>query len=53
MRKYIVYYYAEINDECVEREIEVESKNIEIGLAEFRSIVKVYKRVYKIEEKTN
>jgi hypothetical protein len=53
MRKYIVYYYTEKNDECVDLEIEIEANNIEIALCEFRSTIKVYKRVYQIKELTN
>jgi len=53
MRKYIVYYYSEINDECVEREIEVISRNIISAYFAFEKKIKVYKRVYKIEEKIN
>jgi hypothetical protein len=51
MRKYIVYYYAEINDECVELEHELEELDMTLALATFRSEIKVFKRVYKIEEK--
>jgi len=53
MRKYIVYYYAEKNDECVDCEKEIEAKSIDTVLIEFNSKVKVYKRVFAIIEKSN
>jgi hypothetical protein len=53
MRKYIVYYYTEKNDECVDCEMEVESPTLKCALLHFEITVKVYRRVYKIEEKTN
>jgi len=53
MKKYIVYYYTEKNDECVDCEIEVDAKNIIAAYFAFEEKVKVYRRVYKIEEKTN
>ena len=51
MRTYIVYYYKEINDECVEQQIEIQCNNIEMALHLFKQEIRIYKRVYKIEEK--
>ena len=53
MRKYTIYYWIEKSDECFDCQIEIEAKDIFIALAEFRSEVRVFKRVFKIEEKTN
>ncbi len=53
MRKYTIHYYVESNDECQEREIEIEAKSMIIAFAEFRSHVRVFKRIFKIEEKSN
>lgn len=51
MRKYIVYYYKEINDECVDCEKEIQANNIEMVLHLFNKEIRVYKRIWKIEEK--
>jgi len=53
MRKYIVYYYTEKNDECVDCEIEFEASRFIEAYMMFQIKVKVYKRIYKIEEKVN
>jgi len=47
MRRYRVYYWKEINDECVDCEKEIEAPNISIALLR---IDFVCKRIYKIEE---
>jgi len=51
MRTFIIYYYKEINDECVEQQIEIQCNNIEMALHLFKQEIRIYKRVYKIEEK--
>jgi len=53
MRNYTIHYWVEISDECFDCQIEIEAQNIFIALVEFRSEVRVFKRVFKIEEKTN
>lgn len=50
MRKYRVYYYREINDECVDCEIEIEARGFSEVFDVFSKQVRVYKRIYKIEE---
>lgn len=52
MRKYEIYYYAEINDECVDLICQVEAKNMIQALVDF-DYAKVYKRVYKVVEVNN
>jgi hypothetical protein len=47
MRKYEIYYYAEINDECVDCIDTVEAFNILQAIIEFG---KFYKRIYKVVE---
>ena len=53
LRKYIISYYTEVNDECVDREIEVEAVNEFDALLRFKSLVKVFKKVHEINEKPN
>lgn len=50
MRKYRVYYYKEINDECVDCEKEIESRHMVEVVSNFMDQVRVFKRIYKIEE---
>lgn len=50
MRKYIIHYLTEVNDECVDREIEVEASGIEFAIISFRDKVRVYKRITAIIE---
>lgn len=51
MRTYKIDYYVESNDECQERQIEIKARNMLLAFAEFRSEVRVFKRIFKIEEK--
>jgi hypothetical protein len=51
IRKYIVYYYAEKNDECVDCEMVIEAKSIFGALYQFKQRVRIFKRVFCIEEK--
>ena len=53
LRKYISSYYTEVNDECVDREIEVEAINEFDALLRFKSLVKVFKKVNEINEIPN
>ena len=53
LRKYIISYYTEVNDECVDREIEVEAINEFDALLCFKSLVKVFKKVHEINEIPN
>lgn len=50
-RTYIISYYTEKNDECVDLEYEVEAPDVIIAAINFRAKVKVFKRIFKIEEK--
>lgn len=50
MRKYRAYYYKEINDECVDCEIELEASSFEDIYKTLRDRVRVFKRIYKVEE---
>lgn len=53
MRTYKIHYYVESNDECQEREIEVEAAGLPNAFIEFQNHVRAYKRIFKIEEKAN
>lgn len=50
MRKYIIKYLAERNDECVDLEIEIEAEDIYIALGSFCATQKLYKRITSIYE---
>lgn len=50
MRNYRIYYYAEINDECVDSEGDLKANNITDAIMEFNTFGIIYKRIYKIEE---
>lgn len=51
-RTYIVSYYAERNDECVDREIEIEAQSIAEAVEKVKYLVLVYSRVFRVEEKS-
>jgi hypothetical protein len=51
-RTYIVSYYAERNDECVDREIEIEAQSIAEAIEKMKYQVKVFSRVFRVEEKS-
>ena len=53
LRKYIISYHTEVNDECVDREIEVEAINEFDALLRFKSLEKVFKKVHEINEIPN
>lgn len=48
---YVVSYYAERNDECVDLEIEVEAQSIEDAIVKMRASVRVYSKIFRIERK--
>lgn len=50
MRQYIVFYYAERNDECVDLEKEIEADSLEEALIIFKDTTLLYKRVTGINE---
>lgn len=50
-RKYIVYYYAEKNDECVDCEMEIEAISIYGAMYQFKQKVRVFRRIFCVEEK--
>jgi hypothetical protein len=50
MRKYLVAYYAEKNDECHDLEKIIEADNIEEAIKFFKSRVRVRKRITAISE---
>jgi len=50
MRKYIIHYYVEINDECVDRELILEAVDFDDSVIRFKVKVRVYKRIFKVEE---
>lgn len=51
MRAYIVHYIKEVNDQCVDCEIEVESPDIFMVTNFFHLKIRVYKRITAIIEK--
>ena len=51
MKTFKIYYYVEHNDECVDLEIEIKAENIFSVEEKFRKEVRVFKKVYRIEEK--
>jgi len=50
MRKFLIYYFREINDECHDCELEVQGENIVNALENFYKLNIVLKRVYKVEQ---
>jgi hypothetical protein len=50
-RTYIVSYYAERNDDCVDFEIEIEAKDIPEAIEKINSEVRIFSRIFKVEEK--
>jgi hypothetical protein len=52
VRSYIVYYWKEEYDQCVDYEAEISAPSIKEALAQFELTVKNYKRIYCINEKT-
>lgn len=50
LRRYRISYYAEVNDENVEREVELEGDTLLVALYFFKELRIPHKRVYKVEE---
>ena len=50
MRKYLIYYYAEKNDVCHDLEAIIEAESIEEAIKEFKSKIRVHKRITTITE---
>lgn len=50
MRKYLLTYWTEYNDEMTDFEIEIEADSIQEALDKFKAMRKTYKRITKIEE---
>ena len=50
MRKYLIFYYAEKNDECHDLESIVEADSIEEALKFFKSRVRIMKRITTVTE---
>jgi len=53
MRKYLIFYYAEKNDECHDLEKIIEADNIEEAIKFFKSRVRIMKRITTITELPN
>ena len=50
MRKYLIFYYTEKNDECFDYEKIIEADNIEEAIKFFKSRVRIMKRITTITE---
>lgn len=50
-RTYIVSYYKEVNDECVDREMEIVAENIPDAIEKMKEQVRVFSRIFRVEEK--
>jgi len=50
MRRYLLYYYTEKNDECHDVETIIEADNIEEAIKFFKSRIRIYKRITTITE---
>lgn len=50
MRKYLIYYWAEKNDDAVDCEKIIEASNIDEALIKFKDVTIVYKRITQIKE---
>lgn len=50
MRRYLIAYYAEKNDECHDQEIIIKADDIEEAIKFFKSRVRVRKRITAISE---
>jgi hypothetical protein len=52
MRRFLIYYWTEKNDEATDLEIIVKADDMEKALKEFKKEVKVYKSITTITELT-
>jgi len=50
MRRYLLYYYTEQNDECHDMETIIEADNIEEAIKFFKSRIRIHKRITTITE---
>ena len=50
MRKYLIYYITEKNDECTDLEIIINADNIEEAIKFFKSRIRIRKRILTITE---
>jgi len=50
MRKYLICYFAEKNDECHDQEIIIRADDIEQAIKFFKSRIRVRKRITTITE---
>jgi hypothetical protein len=50
MRKYLIFYYAERNDECVDLEHIVEANNMISAINVFNNEIRLVKRITTITE---
>lgn len=50
MRKYLITYYIEKNDDCVDVEKVIEANTITEALEKFKELRKIYKRIIQIKE---
>ena len=50
MRRYLIFYYIEQNDECHDMEKIIEADNIEEAIKFFKSRIKINKRITTITE---
>lgn len=50
MRRYLIFYWVERNDEATDLEIIVEADNIKDAIKEFEKQVRLFKRISTITE---
>ena len=50
MKRYLIYYWTERNDESTDLEIIVKANNMEEAIKEFKKEVRVYKSITTITE---
>lgn len=50
MRRYLIFYWAEQNDEATDLEIIIEASNIKEAINKFEKQVKLFKRISTITE---
>jgi len=50
MRKYLIFYYAEIRDECTDLEAIIEADNIKEAIDKFEKETMLFKRIFTITE---
>jgi hypothetical protein len=50
MKKYLIYYWREINDEPTDLEVIIEAINMEDAFKKFKQQIKVYKHITTITE---